>query len=216
MKNLKAKLFLLVLPVVLAAALVGGATMALFTDQAVNANNTFTAGTVDIGSFRATGDTIPGPMFYTTVSEGTVSAPGKRATGLWYPGRKVSRNLSVFNQGSLQVRLHRVSAEITSINGDLPANNPALAASFANNMHVKIFEVGVTPGVLYEGSLAALLDGEYCVHRPVIPAITPPFPPPTSHLLFEVTMLTSAGNDLQGIRPVVSFSVHAVQTKNNP
>lgn len=48
MKNLKAKLFLFVLTVVLAAALVGGATMALFTDTEANVGNTFTAGTLTL------------------------------------------------------------------------------------------------------------------------------------------------------------------------
>lgn len=141
---MKAKLLLLVLTVVLAFALAGGATMAWFTDTATNAGNTFTAGTVDIYAHRTLGDPIPGPMFYTTVAEGTVvpGQPPHNSTGLWWPGRMVARNLSVRNPGSLQVRLHQVSAEITSINGAPPTANPALAASFAAKMHVKIYVAG--------------------------------------------------------------------------
>jgi len=35
-------------------------------------------------------------------------------------------------------------------------------------------------------------------------------------LVYEVTMNINAGNDLQGMRPVVSFNVFAEQTANNP
>ena len=45
---MKAKLLLLVLTVMLVAGLIGGATMALFTDTEANTNNTFTAGTLTL------------------------------------------------------------------------------------------------------------------------------------------------------------------------
>lgn len=218
---MKKKLVLLTMTVLLMAALAGGATMALFTDTAANAGNTFTAGTVDIYAHRALGDPIPGPIFYTTDAEG-IAAPGQdplHPTGVWWPGRTVSRNLSVRNPGSLQVRLHQVSAEITSINGLPPAANPALAASFAGNMRVKISVASHPHLVLYDGLLAALLTGpRVCVHKPVISPLAAGLPfwrAPGVGLIYEVTMLSSAGNDLQGIRPVVSFNVFAEQTRNN-
>ena len=39
---------------------------------------------------------------------------------------------------------------------------------------------------------------------------------PLGGAVYEVTMLPGAGNDLQGIRPVVSFNVYAEQTAHNP
>jgi len=208
--------------VVLTAALVGGATMALFTDTALNAGNNFTAGTVDIYAHRTLGDPIPGPMFYTTDAEG-IAAQGQdplNPTGLWWPGRTVSRSLSVRNPGSLQVRLHQVSAEITSINGAPPAATPILAASFAGNMNVRIFVLGQPANVLYNGPLAPLLTGpQPATYKPVISPLAPGAPPwmaPGVGLVYEVTMNINAGNDLQGIVPVVSFNVFAEQTRNNP
>jgi len=216
---LKTKLFMTTPPVLLVAGLVGGgATMAWFTDTATNAANTFTAGTVEIDVDRAGGDTTPGPMFYTTIAEGA-AAPGQaplHPTGVWWPGRTVSRELAVLNTGSLQVRLDQVSAEITSINGVSPGVNPALATSFADNMNVKIYVAGHPDDVLYNGPLATLLFGpQSCLHQPLIAPWTGRWPSMLG-LVYEVTMLTSAGNDLQGIVPVVSFSVYAEQTVNNP
>ncbi len=70
--------------------------------------------------------------------------------------------------------------------------------------------------VLYNGSLATLLTGpQACVHKPVINPWTGPWPPMVQ-LVYEVTMNINAGNDLQGIVPVVSFSVFAEQTAHNP
>ncbi|MDD3889435.1 MAG: TasA family protein, partial [Syntrophomonadaceae bacterium] len=63
---MKRKLIILSLTLVLAMTLAGGATFALFTDQASNQESVVTAGTVDIDSYRDGFDTVPGPMFYTT------------------------------------------------------------------------------------------------------------------------------------------------------
>jgi len=213
-EKVQRKIIITTITVMLFATLAGGATMALFTDVATNVNNRFSAGTVDIAADRALGDPIPGPMFYTTTAEGR--HPGHplphNPTGLWLPGRTVSRNLSVRNMGSLQVRINRVSAQIVSINGDAPPL--ALAASFAGNMNVKIFVIGQRDRVLYNGSLATLLTPQTTVHRPVIAPRTGLWPPSLG-LIYEVTMSRDAGNDLQGIRPIVSFSVYAEQTANN-
>lgn len=217
---MRLKLTLIVAVVMVAAMLVGGATAALFTDTASNAGNAFSAGTVDIAADRDLGDPIPGPMFYTTIAEG-IAAPGQgpyllNPTGPWWPGRTVSRNLDVRNLGSLQVRLHQVSAEITSINGNPPSANPDLATYFAANMNVKIYVAGQPDSVLYNGSLATLLAGpQASVHKPVIAPWTGLWPPMV-HLIYEVTMDIDAGNDLQGIVPLVSFSVFAEQVRNNP
>lgn len=212
------KLFLAALLVLLLAALAGGATMAWFTSTAANAPNTFTAGTVVINADRGLGEPLPGPMFYTTLAEGQVGhLPPFNPTGPWFPGMSVTRNLEVRNVGTLQVRLHQVSAAISSINGLPPALNPAIAAAFAANMNVVVRMAANPLQVLYNGPLATLLTGpQTCIYKPVISQWTPPAWPPMQQLLFEVSMSTSAGNILQGVVPVVEFFVHAEQTVNNP
>jgi len=137
---MKSKMFMSMLVIVLAAALVGGATMAWFTSAAANAPNTFAAGTVVISADRGLGEPLPGPMFYTTLAEGQVGPlPPFNPTGPWFPGMTVTRNLEVRNIGTLQVRLNQVSAAIYSINGLPPALNPALAAGFLVGFVILIF-----------------------------------------------------------------------------
>jgi len=60
---MKSKIILVTLAVVLAAALVGGATMAWFTDQETNAANTFTAGTLNIELQDAKFKPFEAPIF---------------------------------------------------------------------------------------------------------------------------------------------------------
>jgi len=212
----RSKLILGLAAVIIVASVGAGVTLAIFTDQDMNVGNSFSAGTVNIAADRDLGDPIPGPMFYTTVGQGTL--PGEddaiNPTGVWWPGRTENRNLDVRNMGSLQVRINRVSAQITSINGVAP--QPPLSESFAANMHVKIYVAGhPQTKILYNGSLANLLTIQDCIHKPVIAPFTGLYPPMVQ-LVYEVTMLSQAGNDLQGIVPIVNFSVYAEQTKNNP
>lgn len=69
---------------ILLAALVGGATMALFTDTAANAGNTFTAGTVDIG----VGEEPAVPVHVDNMA----------------PGDTYNGSFTVVNDGSLELR----------------------------------------------------------------------------------------------------------------
>lgn len=213
---MRSKMILGLAVILIVASIGAGLTLAIFTDQDYNAENPFSAGTVDIAADRNLGDPIPGPMFYTTVEQGTIleGNDALNPTGVWWPGRMEYRNLDVRNMGSLQVRINRVSAEITSINGEAP--QPPLSESFAANMHVKIYVAGhPQTKVLYNGSLADLLTIQNCIHKPVIAPFTNLWPPMVQ-LVYEVTMLSSAGNDLQGIVPIVKFNVYVEQTKNNP
>lgn len=95
---MKSKMFMSMLVIALAAALVGGATMAWFTSQAANPANTFSAGTLVVGAGpqsyavpinnMAPGDTISGSFvvsntgtlnlkYMTTITAaGTLFGPG--------------------------------------------------------------------------------------------------------------------------------------------
>ncbi|MBS4007218.1 MAG: SipW-dependent-type signal peptide-containing protein [Clostridium sp.] len=99
---MKTKMFTSMLVIALAAALVGGATMAIFTDEAVNEGNTFTAGTIDINTVGAT--TLP------------------LAAGNMAPGDTVTGSFTVENDGTLELRFD-VSAEGSGalFLGDTPA-----------------------------------------------------------------------------------------------
>lgn len=219
---MKSKVFLLVLSLIITISTVAGATYAWFTDTETSMGNTFTAGTVDISIDRDMGDATPGPMFYITNAEGSTpdGIEGMWETGLWMPGKSVTRQLDVRNIGTLQVRLNELKADISSINGADPASSPeltALANSFAQNMNVKVYVAGHEDDMLmYNGTLADLLTTKTCITKPPIQALRPGQHPSVMQLCFKVTMSESAGNDLQGIRPVVSFWVGAEQTKNNP
>lgn len=82
--KMRSKIFMSMLMIALVAALVGGATFALFTDTTTNADNTFAAGTVDISAGAQTytvainnmapGDSIPGS--FVVKNEGSLK--------LWY------------------------------------------------------------------------------------------------------------------------------------
>lgn len=132
--GLKSKLVLTSIVGVLGISLVGAATFALFNSQVTNNTNTFTAGTVDIDSYRDGFDTIPGPMFYTTAQEGATpthpSYLGLKPTGTWVPGDTQIRSLVVYNKGSLDVALKQVQANIESDD-----------ANMASKMDVAVYKI---------------------------------------------------------------------------
>ncbi|MDB4895567.1 MAG: hypothetical protein JWN15_1829, partial [Firmicutes bacterium] len=71
---------------------ISAGSFALFSAQAGPSQAILTAGTVNLNSWRDQGDTIPGPMFYTTAAEGATSpggVPGLYPTGPWAPGDNV-------------------------------------------------------------------------------------------------------------------------------
>lgn len=204
---MKKRVLLLSLAVILLCGLVGGATYALFSDQATNSNNTFAAGTVKVNADRNLGDPVPGPMFYTTRDEGNFNDPTwlvDHATGLWYPGKSETRQLIIKNDGTLHFRIRGLSAALTGI------SDPAIATQFAGEMNVKIYVSNDANSVLYNGSLATLLTGEQTVLHPPGPFIGVGA---NEHLSFQVTM-TDTGypqNNLQGITPLVAFNVFVEQ-----
>ena len=109
---MKTKMFMSMLVIALAAALVGGATMALFTDTAANAGNTFTAGTVEI----TVGTT-------TLAANATNMAPGDTRDG----------SFVVTNAGTLELR-YSVSAATT---GDLFGGpTPAVVGGLGDDQNV--------------------------------------------------------------------------------
>ena len=211
----------LVLTVALGA---GYATYASFTSGAAAVSPTMRAGTVNVSVERDQGDAIPGPMFYTTPAEGTQEVdpylPGINPTGLWYPGKSETRAMIVRNTGSLPFRIYGLSATITDPTPLDGMDDTRLREALIVQVSVVPFPGGL-PLPLWEGPLAALTAGGVVPVGP--PAPPPPLPPPppfpgtllmpTSSvpLLYRVTMPLGAGNDYQGLRGIVGFSVHVRQ-----
>lgn len=200
---MKKRILLSVMSLVTSFALIGGATFALLSDSTVNNNNVFTTGKVDITANRDLGDPIPGPMFYTNKAEG-LTPDGKVPnweTGLWYPGKSVTRTLIVTNlDDSVNAKIDGISAFLHNI------NDSAIAQEFANNMTVVVKPQAMPDKVLYSGKLSDLLSGRVSTLNEL-----PISPTGIWYLDFTVTMDRNAGNTLQGIVPKVDFSIYASQ-----
>ncbi|MEW6426111.1 MAG: TasA family protein [Bacillota bacterium] len=137
---MRKKIYLSMILVVLASALVGGAAFALFTDQATNEGNTFTAGTVDVNL----GGTLPFNV--------TNMAPGDSAT----------RYVEIRNSGTLDM-LFRGYVTATT-------NTALGGATFADQLQVTVtlrpsdyeYPEGYTPygptnAPIYSGPLSGLI-----------------------------------------------------------
>ncbi len=142
--NVKTKISLLSITGLLSVStLVGGGTFALFTAQAQNSNNDFTAGTLTITQERDDISQI-GPMFYTS---STSSQAGVIPNGLWAPGDQHTRGLFLENTGSLTAKLTSLSATPVDANGlsaaDASVNSRDLKndSTFANQSNVIVWEL---------------------------------------------------------------------------
>lgn len=202
---MRKKLYLLLVLVVLSTFVVGGMTFALFTAQASNDVKPFKAGSVSIDLDRGNGESIPGPMFYTTAALGMVQTgpyagiEGMDPTGTWTPGDSHARSSIVKNDGTLQAKLTGVRADYTG--SDALKNALVVTVSKQSG--------GV---VLYQGPLSGLCTASF------VNLATPPLINPGGKLdiNFTVALPLTAGNDCQGQDLKVDFYLLAEQNKNNP
>lgn len=215
----KKKLMLLsVAGMITIGATVGGATYALFTSSASNSNNTATAGTINLTQERDQGDTIPGPMFYTSTSDPTGSfpydtnknapnqPPGGESIGGMAPGDSMFRALNLYNKGTLDAKVTKLKA---TVNGAGESSGAAYD-EFINKLNVLV-EVPSTKRVIYNGSLSELLNGWV----PISPALTTKAGGGALNVTFTVTLDKTATNEIQGHNFVFDFSFYAEQLRNN-
>ncbi len=166
--NIKRKLALFSASGVLGIGLIaGGATYALFTDTASNTNNTFTTGTIKIEQDRDSGDTVPGPMFYSSASnttnpkgdypydEYTGHDLGGDIPGGWAPGDTVTRAMNIFNRGTLDAKVTKLKANVNSQG----VKSGEAYDEFISNMNIKVVYDGTVDRTLYDGPLSNLLNG---------------------------------------------------------
>jgi len=133
---MKTRMFMSMMVIALVAALVGGATFAVFTSSSMNANNTFSAGTVEITLGTETTDAV--------------------AMGNMAPGDVVAGSFVVENTGSLE--LYYVVTPIAG--GALFAGaNPAFVTVTANENGV--LAPGASATVAYTVTLPLAAGNEY-------------------------------------------------------
>lgn len=204
---MRKKAILLLAAITAMAVGVTAGTYALFTASTAPANNIFVAGTLQIDSYRDNGDTINGPMFYTTVAEGDVDGPlgpSIHPTGLWAPGDEHVRVLIIENVGSLD-------AWLTSLGAD---EHPGSSMHLANKMDYWVATDAAFTDVVASGKLGSLITTDVnFTHQ--IPSIVGP-PAVIQKLYFKVKLPLDADNSYQGLDLIVDFHVNAVQMKNNP
>lgn len=201
-------------------ASVGGATYAWFTSSATNANNTFTAGTINLSQTRDLGDTIPGPMFYTSTSDPTgtypydvagvpYAPPGSEGVGGLAPGDSMTRAMNLSNSGSLDAKVTKIWGSVNAAGlqpGDLAFEE------FAAKMNIKVLYPANNNQIMYDGPLNGLLNGQVTIPRPLIARAAPSGP---LNITFTATLDPSASNLLQGKTFVFDFSFYAEQLRNN-
>ncbi|MGC7870032.1 TasA family protein [Desulfosporosinus sp. SYSU MS00001] len=222
---MKKRLLMLIPTSVMAVSLlVGAGTYALFTNNATNTNNNFTAGTVILDQQRDLSDTVPGPMFYSANTDETGQypydtnkndpnqPPGGEATGGWAPGDKATRAMNVYNRGTLKANLDQLKATVHSG----ATSSGAAYDEFISKMNIKVlYPAG--DKVLYDGPLSGLLNDYVNIpHVTLTPNPSNPSAASPANITFKATMDPSANNLIQGQSFVFDFTVHASQARNNP
>lgn len=179
-------------------------TYALFSATTTNSDSIFTAGTVALTSWRDQGDTVPGPMFYTTPAEGQTPSglPGLLPTGHWAPGDKHMRVLMVRNTGTLAAWLKSIQTDMT----------PGSSIYLAQKLQVKVTTDSAGLNVLASGTMADFINTDQTFSTPI--SINPG--PAPKVLYFHVELPLDADNSYQGLTLRVDFSVYAEQKANNP
>ncbi|SEB79649.1 hypothetical protein [Paenibacillus sp. GP183] len=118
--------------------LAGGITYALFQNNVSNANNAFTAGSLQISTVRGDVPNV-GPMFYTN----TTGAPGTLPTGVWAPGDSNTRGLFLENTGSLDAKLKSITAKTADRSGNEVTSGLVYDAdiAFANHANLIVWQL---------------------------------------------------------------------------
>lgn len=195
-----------------------GTSFALFTSQSPAQDNEFTTGEVCIEVNRNAGENVPGPMFYITPEQGQDPAgnDGWFPTGLWVPGDAHTRSMTV------EQCPNGLAAILTSVQASLDVPG---GEAMAERLYVKVTtpDAGGTQRVVAEGYLDEFLAGPVDMLFPVGSLV------PASgdrrvhlaasgnrHLYFDVEFDLDADDSYENTDLVVTFTINAVQAKNNP
>ena len=222
---MRAKLWLTLGAVSVMALGIAAGTVALFSASSPSSNNNFTAGTLSLSAVRDQGDTVPGPMFYTTPDEGDTPSgvDGLFPTGPWAPGDSKVRVLILRNTGSLDAWLTSVGADLASGSMHLADKLrycistspivPLLPGHQNDNMPQCPPTDGPFPQFIAVGNLGALITADHTFDWGNIAMNAGPVPKP---FYFYVSLPLDADNSYQAETLKVDFFINAVQKKNNP
>lgn len=133
---MKARMAMSMLVIILAAALVGGATMAIFTDEATNAGNSFAAGTVSValGAQHV-------PVTVTNIA----------------PGDIVTRSFTVTNDGTLELRFDVAAAATGTL---FVGTTPAVVGGLGDDQNV-VLKPGDSATVTFTVALPLAANNDY-------------------------------------------------------
>ena len=184
-KKMKTRIYVSMLVIALTAALIGGATMAWFTDTAVNTGNTFSAGTIDIDLVDHNGNEITTPIFnFTDIAPGWVS-------------RTVTVNME--NAGTLPMRVRgTVSGQA------IKDNDIALYGALLGR-----YKVFLNGGAITEWS-----DWLDVPSLPIIRTLTRIESGDTLSIDMEFQLPTTTGNAAQGGKVTLDLNLIATQIEN--
>ncbi len=200
---------------------VGFGTYAMFTTATASDSNTITAGYIQLKAARDDGDTVPGPMFYTstepqvsnTVAQGAYpydqpGNPGSTAVGGLAPGDSVTRALDLYNNGNISANVTHLQATVNTSYPGIPGT-PAYD-EFIQKMNVQVVYNGLSSVSLYDGPLSGLLNGWVA-----IPLVYMSANSAAANISFKVTLDRSADNLVMGKTFVFDFSFLAEQASHN-
>lgn len=182
----------------------GGVTLAMFTGSASNSSNEFTAGTLVLDSNRDQGDSIPGPLFYSTGEEGQTpdGAEGLIPDGVWAPGDEKHKILQIENTGSLD-------GWLTGARATLQSGSRFLADKL--EVRITVSDDSGNHTTVASGTLGQFIDGD----RDFVPAISLETGE-IANIHFWVKLPLDASNEYNNLTAVVGFEVQARQKRNNP
>lgn len=214
------KVWVMAIVVTLAMTTLGiGFSMALFSDSTAVSTSNIVAGTLELSSNRDQGDSINGPMFYTTEAQGwtydgilpPVNPPdGPGPTGYWAPGDEHERVLQVENIGSLDGLLTKIRA-VKKSGDDILANKLQVRVVWLRSDYDFEGNVTTTEVEVASGTLRNFIDADQEMTSPI-----EIYPGDVIDLHFYVELPLDANNDYQEKDLDVGFTVYAEQMANNP
>lgn len=198
----------------LAGSLVGGATFAAWHTTGTLTGNVVNAKTLLVAIGRDNGDSDPGPMFYTNDSQGgTGDVTGYNATGLWYPGKSISRNMIIKNTNTdMKIAVSNIKFSLYNLQDDL--NDAADAYDeFIDKMNFKIeyFNNSNQLVELTHGKLSEFMGNGKAINVLNSPSIAKNAGQQV--FVYTATLDQSAGNVIKGITPQIDFVVSVSQVK---
>lgn len=192
---MKNRFFILAIVVALVFAMAGVGTMAWFTSSATSTNNTFTAGTLKLGSPDSDSDGFDQIEEFAAIQFNNLQ-PGQASS--------IVDRTTIKNVGTLPLTIYRITVS------NFVDNN---SSNQKNDRKLKnALKVNITIGgdVVYDGLLKNLIERQGGYFDPITMAEGQ-----TKEIVVTTYMRERAGNPYQQLNMSCSLNIHATQT-NRP